>query len=322
MSNPPVPPCLDTPWTSFFAPALLGEAESVLEELEFHFKSVEPARRGALMALGARVAFIAGEPSRGLALHAEAMSHGASEAEALSVFVGPDGRRWAEIRCHEALAPGALADAACDLLVVCLAEGAVEEGLRVVFQALRECPDHAELGRWRRCLAQLDVARASELVRLRLRRGPDTEERAPEAASADEILEADLEALVPCAATGWLSPERIARRVIHGAWEQRPPRPSALAVAHDAGLGALRFATPEEYAELPPGHPLLDLEVTADRMESLLEEGRPAVATAFDLWRRSKDMPRPVIEECVALIASAGSRIPTSPSSGSRPWDG
>jgi hypothetical protein len=297
-------------WRNVLLPALLDDRDEALAALARVEKTAPPEHRGRVLSISARALFVLGDTSGAMQRFEEAMELGGAEAEALAIFLRPDGRHWAERRFQHARDAGTMADAACDAVALCLRDADDTEARRLVRIGLLICPDHGELGRWRRFLTQFPTDAVVALVTDRMRSGGKNALACMARLSEEwaelplEIALQDAANLAPCASSGWISPERVTRKLANGVLDEIGPAGSALAALQAVGCSQRHYASDAEFAKLTVEHPLVGFEILADRLESLLDEGRPAVATAHELWVRSRRFTNAVTEATASLLAS------------------
>lgn len=305
-------PATHTPWQSILLPAVLGDPDGAIQALDTLEES-DLTTDGRLLAIAARALAAMGATEPSMRAMERALADASPEAIGLAVHLHPDGVRIGRSRLGD-LEAGMAADAAADLAARCFAEGHEAAGSEAICHGLLACPNHGELGRWRRLLTQAPMDLIT-LAAANLRRGQPLPQRTdwpgrdPATWSADfswARLGADLLALLPSAATGWLPPERIQRKLVPGTLDRPLPRSTALGRLLDAGCPRCHLATETDYQKPHLRDDYEELEYHADRVESLLEEGRPAIATAHHLWARARELPESFQENCASFLACMG----------------
>lgn len=292
-------------WWDVFLPALWGESElarMALETLAPENLS-DVAERAAGHAIAARALLVMRRPAEAWRHAERAFAVGGPESDALATFLVPEGAIHAARRMQSASRPGLRADAACDLAAVRLAQGDADAARDAIATARGLCARHAESARWERFLTSTPdpVSTVQSLAAARARR---TLCREPGALDAVELL--------PLARDGWVSAERLRRRVLLPPSTALRVRPrSALAALADAGICDTHFAMLEEYGALVPEHPLVDIEWHADQLRALVREGRPSVDAAHRLWEAGRALDVVAATDAAHLIVALGTHDPT-----------
>lgn len=259
----PTPVPVD-PWLDVYLPARLGERARALAALE---RASEVGGGAALDAVGARALAVLGDAAGAEVRARRAFAAGGEEAAALAVWFGTARRERARWRVERCRSPGLAADAGCDLAALALEEGDAAEARSAILAARGACPDHAEAGRWRRMLREAD----DPVALWRTARAPTRR------------LRRDRVELRPTAALGWVAPERFRRRVLgRGGGPMASPRTGLGRLQH-AGVGGTWFGLPPEQRRWPAEHPRVELELAADRLIALVDEGRDATLAALAL---------------------------------------
>jgi hypothetical protein len=288
-------PVSSCPWSTLLQPALLGRAAEVDAAFTLAQRTVAPAAAGRLLAVGARAYAALGASPRAARLRDAALSRGASEAIALASVFGPDAPRWARARAA-AGRPGDRADAWCDLAWHALLDGDAPGAEAAVGAAQAACPAHAEAARWARLLAQAGADTPPVVL---------ANPAAPAGWASASVLRSAA-ALVPRPELGWLSPERLRRRVCTGRWPAPAPATSALGRLQDDGVVSRILATDAEYAALPAHSPLVDAERQLDLALSLDHEHLPAGAAAEAAWEALGRADAPARAAGVLALARLG----------------
>lgn len=314
-------PPAHAPWQAVVLPAVLGQPQAAIAAMEA-LEAQTPPLPPAHVALCARAMAALGftDAARDLAASLYAVRN--PTCLSLSVFTHPRGPAQASRWRDRLLNTAEQADLSCDLAAVFLARGDHEGADQEVARGLHACPQHAELGRWRRFLAQAPLPLACEAAARQLEGSPLTRVEIARRQASDgggrpvvdlaeihRFLE-DVASLVPSPATGWLSSERILRKLLSGALD-RPAAPGTVERAmQDAGCLDRRFLTDGEFRGSPRSTPRLRLELLADRIESLVNERRPATATARHLWYLAREEPTPVPETAIHQLVEWAARDP------------
>lgn len=277
LSTNPVDLPSPDPWWDLYVPAILSGGECAEYALDRLPDQATPAERGNWWAVAARGWAVMGRAGKLNAAAERAFALGGPEADALATFLRPSGQETALRRIQNATEPGEAADAACDLAALRLLDSDVPGAMEAVAMAFSACPEHAETGRWRRFFAECqDPARVAAKA---LTPGKAHKARGTVGQDALELL--------PTPRTGWVSDERYARQ-LNGS-SRRGPVGSALWRLQQAGVMSMFFATEAEYARLHAASPLADLEVLADRVCRLVNEGRDARDVANEMWSATFD---------------------------------
>lgn len=273
------------PWFDLYLPAILGESAQVRAALA----DLGDAD-GTVLAVAARALEVLGMALEARRYAHRAMEKGGDEALALTTFLGSDGDALTVLRMRLAKEPGRRADAACDRAVLALRRGNTEVARRWVRLAQELCPDHCEAARWLRFLDET-------VSPTRTTRRYQRDHRVARATHGRDVAE-----LFPERARGWLSVERLRRRVRNDGmiWHSSA---CALGRLQNAGVREYYFALRQELVVLPAGHRLATLELLADRLVSLAEEGRDGVGTAEQLLEQARRMDDTARADAAALIA-------------------
>jgi hypothetical protein len=293
MHDPADPASLD-PWWEVFLGARGGSVEAI-EAAEATARA-SAGGDGELLAVCARSWWAAGHPLRAQRALAGAERGGGREVAALLTLARGD-RGLARHRIEHESEPGLRADAWCDLALLDMNEGDVTAASDSVASAVAACPDHLEAGRWARFLAE--PAAPSTWRRVE-RDGP------PSGAGTPALRDAF--ALRPTRRSGWISAERLHRRVLARLPGADPPAAgTALRRLQDAGAGLLLFALDEEYASIPASSHFVEWELGGERARSLVAEGRPAGHTLSRLWTATAGDPvaRDDLAQFVVALATA-----------------
>lgn len=265
---PPAESTSFDPWAELYLPALGGETGAFRVALR-RVGRLTPADRGPALAVAARACLVLGDEGEAARLVGLARSAGGPEVEALLALVAGDETVLLQ-RVRSAPTAGERADAACDLAAVRLSRGEVDGARAAVVEARRACRDHLEAARWSRFLAEsTDAAGAWERAR---------------APVVGDPWQDDAVALQPLPRNGWVSPARLAHRVLLDA--VAPPDGTARRRLWDAGATGGWLALPHEYERLDAEDPLVVLELWTDAVVARVEEGRRALPLATVLWRR------------------------------------
>ena len=281
------------PWWDLYMPATFGEPGAVLDALEAAEAITPLGARGDVYAVASRAFFVLGRPVEAERLSEQALRLGGAESDALATVTCPDGIERAMRRLRGGGRPGLRADAGCDLAALLVQLAQIEGASAAIDEALAACPGHAEAARWRRFLATEDVP-----TQVRAARDPRRTRRPP--------LSRDAVDLVPTRRTGWLSAERYQRRVLgspsEAAWA---PAGTALGRLQDAGVSTYFFALDHEYARVEPEHALAALELKADTLRALVDEGRDAAEAAGAFWRAA-DLDPEARQDAAQLLVALG----------------
>lgn len=284
-------PPLD-PWWDLYLPATLGERDRVRAIID-SLGAVE----ADVLAVAARALEVLGYTVEARRLAARAMRDKGEEALALATFLMPEGLQIAEMRMRRLKSPGLQADAACDAAALELLRGQPDAALERIDQAMGLCPDHREAARWSRFLTREEAAR---LLR-RYRRDVERVARLP---GGRDVVE-----LVPVRATGWVSGERLRRRLLHGL-PTYGARESALRRLQQAGVVECLFALASQYAEMPEGHGLVALELLADELVARVEEERVIAALGEELLEEAAAVDAEAGEDALRLVLALCTRAP------------
>ena len=232
--------------------------------------SIAPADRGNALAVAARGWMVLNRPADALRLWERAREVGGAEVESLGRFVLPQGPRLADDYAASVGPSGLRADAWCDAAALHLTTGSLDRAARAIGRALAACPEHGEALHWHRFLSEPGVlAVAADVCGAK--------------PSGGGIGVEDAQALLPTRTNGWMSPERLNRRVLMDV-PASPPPGSALARFDHAGIRDYFMATDDDWARVPSTHPLAATEVAVDQLRSLVAERRPALVPARGLW--------------------------------------
>jgi hypothetical protein len=283
------------PWWDIFLPATFGETACALDAIDNIDHAAPPGRRGAFLAVSARTLELLGRPAEAARMAERAFTIGGDEADALATFVRPSGEATALRRMAEAEDPGDRADAACDLALLRLRRGDGPGASEAIARAEAACADHAEAARWRRFLRD-----ASDPVALvRAASDPRRARRARTPAARDAV---ELSAL---RRNGWMSPERVRRRVLGapGPFGRGLPG-GARDRLRQAGLAGFHFALETEYDEFEADHPLVGLEAVADALRSHVQEGRDGAGLARRLWDEACAFDDTAAEDAAHLLVA------------------
>ena len=317
----PTPLDLD-PWWDIFLPALCGDAAAALHAVD---RAVREGGEvgGDLLAVAARACFVLGLPVQARRFLGMAWVEGGEEAERLAILVGPESRGTAE-RWVASRRPAPIrADVACDLAARRLNDGDEPGALQAAQRALAILPEHREAQRWLRFLS------AGEPVGAVWRQA-----RHERSTPSPRVLQRDADALAPLRSGGYLSQERLRRRLYGVAGNVVPVSLSTgLGALAAAGVQTLRFTWSYVYARLPPTDPRVALELLADDVVSLVGEGRDPRPQAVRLLDGAARSGGPVAAEAarvVAGLAARDERLATLPDraalrrarDGSTGWDG
>jgi len=289
---PSLPSC---PWSTLLQPALLGRLAEVESAFADQLRAAPPAAAGRLLAVGARAFAALGEGARAARLRDAALSRGAPEATALASVFGPDAPRWARGRSAVGR-PGDRADAWCDLAWHALLDGDSGGAQAAVRAAQAACPGHGEAARWGRLLAQAGAETPPVVL---------ADPSAPAGWASAAVLRSAA-ALVPRPELGWLSPERLRRRVCTGRWPAPAPATTALGRLQDDGVVTRLLATDLEYAAIPGHSPLVPAERLLDLALSLDHEGLPAGAAAEGAWEALQRVDAPARAAGALALARLG----------------
>jgi len=285
------------PWWDLYMPATFGEPAAVLDALEAAEAMTPLGARGDVYAVASRAFAVLGRSVEAERLSEQAMRLGGPEVDALATFTCPDGIERATRRLRGGGRPGLRADAGCDLAALLVQLAQIDGATVAIDEALAACPGHAEAGRWRRFLATEDIP-----TQVRAAKDPRRARRPPVNQDAVELL--------PTRRTGWISAERYQRRILgsppQAGWA---PAGTALGRLQDAGVGTYFFALDHEYARVQPDHPLVGLEMQADTLRALVEEGREAAAAAADLWRAA-ELDAEARQDAAQLLVALGTADP------------
>jgi hypothetical protein len=286
----PTSRCAD-PWWDLYLPAACGDRKRVQRNLSAY---LDDASDGNAHAIAARALLTLGRNEAAEAAYEVARTRGGDEADALATWIAHDGDSFALRRVTTAPRAGQRADAACDVLCRKVLAGEVDDARALLSEAEALCPGHAEVARWRRVLA--DPCARTQV---------HAAGRGRAAIRADAAGAIDAFELVPRRQTGWVSEERLRRRVIAapfgGSWADPT---TALGQLQDRGLYDFLFAVESEYAELPAGHPLVTLETLADQVRARVHERRPAVMAARTLLAAARAVDEIAEEDAANLIVT------------------
>lgn len=286
------PPSRD-PWWDVFVPATFGETGTVLEAVDTIETTVPAELRADYSAVSARALAVMGRFGDAERLGDRALRLGGREADALATFFRAGGEPVAVRRMEVGERRGERADAACDLACLRLHRNDARGAGEAVERAADLCRGHAEAARWRRFLEE--AADPCALVSL----DPQRARRACSPVARDA---ADL---VPRRRGGWISTERVHRRVLGApgpeGWAEEG---SGLRALQDAGVMGFHFAVEREYRGLDARHPLVGLEGLADEVRSRVYEGREAMGAARRLWDRSGALDDVAAADAANLIVA------------------
>lgn len=256
-------------WSALLAPALVHDVPTTLAAVAQH-------RDPDGLAVGARALWLLGHHAAaerqlrqaltGVGILPDAAI--ADEVLALIMTLRPAPDRVEE-RLRRAQSPGARADVWCDAAALHLRAGRLRLGQKAVEAARRANPDHAEARHFERFIARNH--NAARLV-------PRTEEL-PRRMSTVTF---DIYGLAAQRETGWLSRERLARRLPAYAAASSPPRGSALFRLLDAGVRELSYGTAEDYLDRPENDAWARRELEADQERAIEEEGRISLRLGAD----------------------------------------
>ncbi len=289
--EPLLDPPLD-PWWDLYLPATLGERDRVRMVID----TLGPVD-AELQAVAARALEVLGYTVEARRLAVQSMRDGGDEALALATFLMPEGLQIAELRIQRLKLPGLQADAACDAAALELLRGQPEAALERVEQAMILCPDHREAARWCRFLTQEEAVR----VLRRYRRDVERVARLP---GGRDVVE-----LVPSRAKGWVSPERLRRRLLHTLLPGGA-RGSALRRLQQAGVMECWFALPSQYGQMPEDHGLAGLELLADELVARVEEERVQGGLGSELLEEAAAVDGEAAEDALRLLLALCTRAP------------
>jgi hypothetical protein len=273
------------PWWDLYVPATCGDAPRVRATVSAVVREAAPQERGDAHAVAARAFLVLGDLRRAARHATAAQALGGEEAAALATFLSDDGARWARVRQRVARGRGARADACCDAAALAWQRTDLPAAITAASRALAICPTHAEASRWARVL--VDAMRGQPMSAL------------------------DRLALLPLRENGFVCPERFRRRVLGGYGSlEEAPGDSGLRMLLDSGVSEHFFALPEEHALLPADHPLVGLEVRADRLRSLVAEGRDTGRDAVRLWEEALALDEVALEDAGAMLAALATCAP------------
>lgn len=292
----PTPLDLD-PWWDLFLPALCGDVGPALHAVDVAVRD-DGEMDGDLLAVAARACFVLGFPVQARRFLGMALVEGGEEAERLAVLVGMEARRTAERWVMSRRPAPVRADVACDLAARCLNEGDEAGAQEAVRAALAILPGHREAQRWSRFLS------AGEPV------GPVWRQaRRERSTPSPRALQRDADALAPLRSGGYLSQERLRRRLYGVAGNLVPVSLSTgLGALAAAGVQTLRFTWSYVYARLPPTDPRVALELLADDVVSLVGEGRDPRGAAAALLDGAARCGEPIATEAARLVEGLAAR--------------
>ncbi len=262
----PTPLAID-PWWDLYLPAIFGERASVDDALR-HVPD-DPA----IHAVAVRALMVLGRQPEALAMWRRVRDEPDVEVAALGVMIEPRPDAWIGRLEAVGARPGRVVDARCDRAARALVEGDFAAAQAAVRLAVEAPVDHAEAGHWARFLADVPDAVG------RYRRGVSGR------VAADDAPE-DVQPLVVRAANGWVSIERMGRRLL-GAPVVPPPPGSALAWLAEGGILVGNFAEPAALARAPSHDPRAELESLGDLVGAVSAEGRDATGLAECLHQRA-----------------------------------
>lgn len=281
-------PTAPDPWLDIYLPALLGEAAVARGALAAADAAGPPTDLLDTVAVRALAAL--GDAEAAAARARRAFARGGPEAAALAIWLGPRRRARAEARLAVVREPGLAADAACDLAALCLEEGDEDGARRAVRAARGGCAGHLEAARWARFFADCPVP-----VRAWRGLGP-----------VPAAVRGDVTALRPRPARGWVAPERLRRRVLLLPPGGLPPPATAQAALRHAGAEGGRVVPRAELAERRASDPGVALELVAETLLALVDEGRDGAGAARRLVTHAEAAG--VIEAACEVIVAAASR--------------
>lgn len=267
----PTPLDLD-PWWDIYLPALHGDRGPALQAVDRALSGASEEQAGDVAAVAARALFTLGEGVEATRVAARAIGLGGREAERLAVFLAPRGRDRGLSLLRAGGSRGERADIACDLAARCLLEGEVGPALAAVATARAVCPEHREAAHWERFLRG-EEACVTALRNARRRPRP----------SRERLLR-DAELLAPLRSRGFVSEERLRRRLLGVSGAEPGAGTGALRQLADAGVQTLRFAFPHLARRAAPDAPLVVLELLADDVVTLGGEGRDPSRAVAELW--------------------------------------
>jgi hypothetical protein len=284
----PTPLAID-PWWDLFLPALYGERDSVEEAL------VRVQEDPAALAVVVRTLALLGRGARAQQLWARVLGTPCDEVDSLAVLIGPDpdaALKRLLARCEDR---GRVADAWCDRAARALVDGDLTTAGDAVATVVDGPVEHAEAARWARffadCPDPIGVYRTAVSGTL----------------GGERPYERDGRALAVRASQGWVSAERLGRRIL-GAPHAAPRPGTGLALLAAAGVSPGHFGLASEFARSPAADPRVELELLADLVWSLVEEGRDAVQMAAALYERAWVVGVEVGHDAARLLVSVASR--------------
>lgn len=290
-----VPTPLDIdPWWDVFLPAVCGDSAPALDAMEVAVRD----GGGDVLAVAARACFVLGCGVQARRFLTLALAAGGDEVDRLAVLLGADGRRVAANWLLSRRPAPIRADVACDLAARCFGEGDARGANEAIDTALAMAPEHREAQRWRRFLAFGEEGAAAWRQARRTR-----------PAGAPRTCQRDADALAPLRAGGYLCDERLRRRLYGVAGGLAAARGSTgLGHLAAAGVQTLRFTWSYVYARLPLTDPRVALELLADDVASLVDEGRDPRTAAAALLGAAEGVGGPVVIEAARLVVALASR--------------
>lgn len=283
------------PWWDVFLPALHRDEPQALEAGVRLLAAVPRDGWGDAAAVVARALFALGRAQEGRLMAARAWQAGGEEASRLAVLLAPDGPAQALALIRSGRARGIRADVACDLAARRAGEGDLAAAGAAIDLARAICPDHLEAAHWKRLLAGGEEAvRAVVAARRR-------------ASVAVGLWLRDADALVPLRSAGYLSEERLRRRILGVAAGGGRPGPALHRLAQ-AGVTQLRFGFPHQYARRSADDPAVVLELAAEHLVALHAERRDPVAAAAEVWRVAAGVEPAAEAEAARLVVAVASR--------------
>ncbi len=303
------------PWRAILAEAIVGSKSKALNNLELLAQCPPGEEPPDMLLVAARTMAALGAGSMCRNMIPQASRVPTASSLGLAALLHPEGTAQAEKLLLERGPFRDRGDLACDLAARHLVEGRVRDASETVRLGLLISMDHMELGRWRRFLASSPRELVARAAPMQYQAEEPTPEMFIDPSTALKSREggkhvrktrlgiADIVQLIPCERTGWMSRERIRRKLLTGALDRPAPPGSALAFLQETGVSSFRFQRQEYYGSTEPGDEFVKMEIIAERLCNLVCETRKASATAGDLWSRARSMPPPTPVKAAYLLA-------------------
>ncbi|MSQ02369.1 MAG: hypothetical protein EXR71_10850 [Myxococcales bacterium] len=299
MPRPPTPSTTSAPtWQPWFELYLAASlCDCCFDAAVRQIPALPLKERGDAWAIATRAMLTLGRAAEAGRAWTLARAMGGVEVDALALWMEPGALPAAVQRATTARSPGFAADAWCEVAALRMLNEAGRDAALAIGRALAACPEHREALRWARFLALPEAPEAVARLALKpTRRGANLAVR-------------DADGLIPRSENGFVSPMRAQARV----WREAIPIPhgSALARFDRAGVTASYLATPEDWARVPEGHPLVPVELALGQLVDLVDEGREATPPARSAWNSalaSGDAER--VDDVAQLLCALATRAP------------